>query len=371
MINAIQEIFRCYGPTYMERFGEKIPEAHRKVIKAIEQCRSGAVGHHLYRCPDCKKVHVANSSCGNRHCPVCQSEKSERWLFRELNKALPCSYFLITFTVPAALRPFLRSHQQQGYAALFGAAADALKTLASDKRFVGCATSGFTGILHTWGRQLQYHPHLHFIVPGGGLNESASAWIGSRPDFFIHVHPLGHAFRHRFRKRMRKEGLEGSIPPEIWEQDWNVNSKAVGDGRATLRYLANYVFRVAITANRIRSWDNGTVRFAYRKGRSRRQRIMELDACEFIRRFLQHVLPCGFMKVRHYGFLNPNAKVCLQRLCELICVLYETLRGKRPPPEPSTRKPLRCSHCGALMRWLKFYPAPSPLERSPPVCASG
>ena len=362
-MNAIQEIFRCYGPAYVERFRERLPESHRKVIRAIQQCRSGAVGHHLYRCPGCKKVHVANSSCGNRHCPVCQSEKSEQWLLRALNKALPCSYFMVTFTVPEALRPFLRIHQRQGYAALFGAAEGALKTLASDKRFVGCTTSGFTGILHTWGRQLQYHPHLHFIVPGGGLNENASAWMNSRPDFFIHVRPLSRAFRHRFRKHMRKEGLEERIPPEVWEQEWNVNSQAVGDGRATLRYLANYVFRVAITAKRIRSWEKGTVRFAYRKVGSRRERIMELDAIEFIRRFLQHVLPSGFMKVRHYGFLNPNAGVCLQRVRELICVLYETLREILPPQEPSTRKPLRCSQCGSLMRWLKFYP--------PPVWASG
>jgi len=316
------------------------------------------MGHHLYRCPACEKVHVANSSCGNRHCPMCQGEKSERWLFKELKKSLPCSYFLLTFTVPEGLRPFLRAHQRTGYAALFEAASEAIGTLAQDKRFVGCDRCGFTGILHTWGRQLQYHPHLHFIVPGGGLNEDHSAWIPSRPEFFIHVHPLSRAFRHRFRKRMRKAGLEERIPPEVWEQEWNVNSKAVGNAQAALRYLANYVFRVAITANRIRSFQSGTVRFAYHKVGSRRERTMQLDASEFIRRFLQHVLPRGFMKIRHYGFLNPNARMSLQRVRELICMLYETLRDRPPAPPASTRKPLRCSSCGSLMRWLRFYPPP-------------
>ncbi|MBU0676609.1 MAG: transposase [Verrucomicrobia bacterium] len=367
-MNAIQEIFRVYGGAYLAHYGERVPTAHRKVIHAIGQCRSGGFGHHLYRCAGCAKMHVANSSCGNRHCPVCQSDKSERWLMKEQNKALPCSYFLLTFTVPEALRPFLRSHQRDGYTALFEAASDALRVLSADPRFVGAAHSGFTGILHTWGRQLQYHPHLHFIVPGGGLNETGSAWRRSRPEFFVHVHPLSRAFRYRFRQRMRKKKLEGMIPPEVWNQEWNVHSQAVGDGQATLRYLANYVFRVGITANRIHSWSNGKVRFGYRKVGSRRERVMELDAVEFIRRFLLHVLPKGFMKIRHYGFLHPNAGVSPERVRTLIIRSLKTVAeqvaarlklGRTSPPR-SAPKSLSCSRCGGPMRWFRFIPAVAP-----------
>jgi len=359
-MSRIQQIFAQYGPEYLARFGDRIPGAHRKLIGAITNCRSGALGRHLYECPDCAERHVANSSCGNRHCPICQNEKADRWLQKQMAKLLPCPYFFVTFTVPEALRRFLRAHQAVGYEVLFTAAATALKRLAAEKRFCGCHTAGFLGVLHTWGRTLGYHPHLHFIVPGGGLDKEGTRWVPSRrSDFFVHVHPLSHLFQALFKKAMHQAGLFEQISPKVWEQDWNVNTQAVGNGRGSLKYLAPYVFRVAISDARIRSVRDGRVRFSYRKVNSKVWRSMQLDAIEFMRRFLQHTLPAGFMKIRHYGFLAARTKLPVQRVRELICVLYELIGKIFPVPKPKPKyKPLCCGKCGTRMRWVRFIPPP-------------
>ena len=354
----IQDLFRHYGSEYLARFGDNLPEAHRKVIGAICNCRSGNLGQHLFQCPDCRQPHVANSSCGNRHCPVCQNEKATRWLDKRLEDLLPCSYFLVTFTVPETLRRFLRSNQKIGYEAMFKASSEALRRLAADKRFVGCDTAGFFGVLHTWGRTLCYHPHIHFIVPAGGLDKEGSRWLPSKPDFFVHVRPLSKLYRGLFRQYMKDAGLFGQISPRVWKQDWVVNSQAVGNGKSSMKYLAPYVFRVAISNSRIVRVVDHKVVFRYRKADSRRWRTMELDVIEFMRRFLQHVLPTGFMKVRHYGFLAAKRTVPIEKIRALICVLYEML-GKAIPVRKRTPKfkPLTCSNCGSVMEWLMFMPA--------------
>jgi len=353
----IQDLFRQYASEYLARFGDNVPEAHRKVINAICNCRSGNLGQHLFMCPDCGKVHVANSSCGNRHCPVCQNEKATRWLDKRMNDLLPCSYFMITFTVPEKLRRFLRSNQKVGYEAMFRASSDALRRLAADPRFVGCHTPGFFGVLHTWGRTLIYHPHIHFIVPAGGLDKEGSRWLSSRPDFFVHVKPLSRLYRGLFRAYMNEAGLIEQISPKVWKQDWVVNSQAVGNGKSTMKYLAPYVFRVAISNARITSVRDHKVRFLYQKVGGRRCRTMELDVIEFMRRFLQHVLPSGFMKIRHYGFLAARKSVPIDRIRNLICVLYDML-GKTIPVRKRTPrfKPLCCADCGAVMEWCMFMP---------------
>jgi hypothetical protein len=356
----IQALFQQYGPEYLARFGDRVPEAHRKVIGAICGCRSGSMGQHLFECPDCRQRHVANSSCGNRHCPVCQNEKAARWLDKRLEALLPCSYFMITFTVPEGLRRFLRSHQAVGYEALFKASAGALKRLAADPRFVGCQTAGFFGVLHTWGRTLAYHPHIHYIVPAGGLDKEGSRWLSSKPDFFVHVHPLSRLYRGLFKAAIKEAGMLGQIPERVWAREWVVNSQAVGNGKRSMKYLAPYVFRVAISNNRILAVDNGRVRFRYRKVDGHRWRTMELDVMEFMRRFLQHVLPHGFMKIRHYGFLAARAKVPIEKIRALICVLYELIGKAVPLRKPTHKfKPLSCKHCGTPMRWVMFLPPPA------------
>jgi hypothetical protein len=221
---------------------------------------------------------------------------------------------MLTFTVPQQIRPFMRSHQRLAYSALFAASSLAMKKLAPDPKFIGADLAGFFGVLHTWGRKLQYHPHIHYVVPGGAISTQDQSWHPSSQSFYLPVHALSRIFRAKFRDRMKKAGLLHKIPPEVWKLGWNVNSQPVSSSEASVKYLAPYVFRVAISNSRIVKVEKGKVYFRYKKQRSRRHRTMALDALEFIRRFLQHVLPSGFMKVRYYGFLSPTSKVPLEEV---------------------------------------------------------
>ena len=355
-MSAIQEIFRRYAPEYLDRFGHSMPKTHKKVIHAILECRSGSFGTLLYRCDSCGHVHLSPCSCGNRHCPTCQNDKASQWLHRQETDLLPCPYFMITFTVPQELRDFIRSHQKIAYAAMFDASSGALKKLAGDRRFVGADQIGFLGILHPWGRPLNYNPHVHFIVPGGGLSKDRKKWLSSKPDFFIRVEPLSRIYRAKFRDAMEQAGLFYEIDPLVWQIDWNVNSQAVGDGRSSLKYLTPYVFRVAISNSRIVGCDNRRVTFRYRKSHSSRRRTMTLDVMEFLRRFLQHVLPTGFMKIRHYGFLSANAKVPIERVREMISVIFEFVKELVDPPKKPPRRKMSCSKCGQPLRWKMLLP---------------
>jgi len=356
-MNSIQQIFRDHGSAYLGRYGGCMPAHHRKAIHAIRHCGTGAFGSHLFSCSGCGESHVAESSCGNRHCPTCQAGKSDEWLERQLKKALPVNYFMITFTVPQELRRLIRANQKAAYAALFKAASGALKKLAKDPRFVGCDTAGFSGILHTWTRTLEYHPHVHFIVPGGGLSKSADEWKASSAAFFVHARPLSKIYRGIFMEEMEKAGL--AVPHCVRDPDWVVDCRHVGNGRAALRYLAQYVFRVAIAPGRIVRVADGRVSFRYRRSGEKKERICVLPVFEFMRRYLQHVLPHGFTKVRHYGFLSPNCRVSLPRIRELICRLYEVLRERlREDPPPKRSRPWICRSCGGLIRWRAFIPCP-------------
>jgi hypothetical protein len=302
---------------------------------------------------------VANSSCGNRHCPLCQNEKAAAWVYRRELDLLPCTYFLATFTVPEAVRAVAWHHPAEVYNALLDEAAASLRTLQGDPRFVGCDVAGFFGLLHTWGRQLQFHPHAHFVIPGGGLSEDRTQWVAARGDFLVHVRALSRMFRGKLRARLEELGLLTEVPSGVWKQEWVVHCEAVGDGRAVMKYLGAYVFRVAISDARIVAYDGLQVTFRYQKVGSSKWRHLTLSALEFIRRFLQHVLPRGFVKVRHFGFLSPNFAVPLQKIREMICMLYELLRAQpvkaKPPRKP---KPLRCARCSAIMEWVKFLAPP-------------
>lgn len=355
-MGAIQQIFQRYGAEYIDRYGQSMPPSHHKVIDAICNCRNGDLGASLYACQGCGSLHIALSSCGNRHCPTCQHEKADKWLAERLKQLLPCPYFLITFTVPKELRPFIRSHQRLGYEAMFRAASSALKTLAKDKRFIGAEKVGFFGVLHTWGQQLQYHPHIHFIVPAGGLSEDGSKWLASGKTFYVHVKALSKLFKGKLRAAFKQKDILHKIDPTVWHKDWSVNSQAVGDGTTSLKYLAPYVFRVAISNHRIISYENDEITFRYRKGKSTRSRTTSLHAIEFMRRFLQHVLPTGFMKIRHYGFLHANSKVPLPQIHQLITALCELVAQLPPPAAKPKAKHLTCRHCGQMLRLLLFIP---------------
>jgi hypothetical protein len=255
---TIGAIFRQYGPAYRAKFADRMSRDQRRVMKMLERCRTGQLGATLYRCNACGREHVVPRSCGNRHCPQCQGHKAKEWFDEQLEKLLPCPYFLITFTLPKELRQFVRSHPRECYRAMFQASAATLRELAQNPKHIGSSQLGFTGVLHTWGRSLSYHPHIHFIVPGGALGEDGATWLPSRANFFVPVRAASILFRAKFKELMAEAGLDlGKIPPEVWTKKWVVHSKAVGDGRRALRYLAPYVFRVAISNRRIVKCEPG------------------------------------------------------------------------------------------------------------------
>lgn len=356
-MNTIQKIFQDHADSYLACYGERMPANHRKAISAITECRTGQRGYHVFGCENCGTHSFANSSCGSRNCPVCQNEKAAEWVQRQQERLLPCSYFLATFTVPEELRRVIRSNQRAAYTALFKCASESLKTLEADRRFVGCNIAGFFGVLHTWGNKLQHHPHLHFVIPGGGLSKDRSEWISADGDFLVHVRALSKMFRGRMEKAFKKAGLYKDTSRSVWSRDWNVHCEHVGDGRHVMKYLGRYVFRVAVSESRIDSYDGEYVTIRYRKGKSGRMRRMKLNVFEFMRRYLQHVLPVGFMKVRHYGFLSHNFSISIQKIREMICVLYEILRDRfKETEKPEKIKPKRCPVCGKQMQWVAFIP---------------
>jgi hypothetical protein len=356
-MTSINEIFRTFGPEYLERYANSMPKTHLKVIDAMMACRTEACGLALYQCASCARSHELYRSCGNRHCPTCQQHKTQQWLEKQINRQLPTHHFLFTFTVPEQLRPFIRKNQRAAYSALFKTSSEAIKKLAPDPHYLGGNLPGFFGVLHTWGRTLQYHPHIHYIIPGGALSSTDGRWHPSTTDFYLPVKALSIIFKAKFRDEMKKAALFDQIPSEVWHIDWNVDSQAVPSSQACLKYLAPYVFKVAISNSRILKVQDRTVLIRYRKPHSTRPRILPLEVMEFIRRFLQHVLPTGFMKVRYYGFMNPNCKVTLDHIRSLIeLIIGFQIDLPKAALQPS--RPIICPSCGGRLK-LRFLLSPA------------
>jgi Putative transposase/Transposase zinc-binding domain len=318
-------------------------------------CRTEACGLALYQCESCSASHQLYRSCGNRHCPTCQQHKTRQWLEKQINRQLPTHHFLFTFMVPENLRPFMRKNQRAAYSALFKTSSEAIKKLALDQRHIGANLPGFFGVLHTWGRTLQYHPHIHYIVPSGALSTTNGRWYPSRIDFYLPVKALSIIFKAKFRDQMKQAGLFDQISSEVWQSDWNVDSQAVPCSQACLKYLAPYLFKVAISNNRI--LQSRIVLIRYRKPHSTRSRILPLEVIEFIRRFLQHVLPTGFMKVRYYGFMNPNSGVALDHIRGLI-ELTIGFQIDLPKAALQPSRPIICPNCGGRLK-LRFLLSPA------------
>jgi len=357
----LADIFRQYGPAYRAKFGAQMPPSHRAAMCAIENCRTEALGGHLYYCPTCDEQWYSYHSCRNRHCPKCQHGAAQDWLAKQCQLLLPVPYFLVTFTLPAELRQTARSHQQVIYNLLFRSAAAALQTLTQDR--IG-GQFGMVGILQTWTRDLRFHPHVHFLVPGGGLSDDGKTWFASPKHFLVRVEPLGKLFRGKFRAALKKTPLFANLPSSVWDKAWVVDSRPVGTGEAALKYLAPYVFRVALSNNRLLKVENDKVTFRYREGDSGKWRTATLPAEEFIRRFLQHILPKGFVKVRYFGLFAPGNR---QRL-KLAQVLLATSAAPPATPVPETQratqpKSITCPHCGAPLTPRQVIPATA---RSPP-----
>ena len=354
---TVADVARRYGPAYLARFGDAVPPRHRKVLRTIAACRTGELGTVVFACSSCGHRHSIGRSCGDRHCPTCQQDRTRAWLAKESARLLPCPYFLLTFTLPAELRRFVRAHQEVCYAALFEASSGAIRRLAADARFVGTDSPGFFGVLHTWGRTLEYHPHVHYVVPGGGPSPDGSRWLPSRAHFFVPVKALSKIYRAIFREAIERAGLAEQVDPAVWRRDWVVHSQAAGDGRASLRYLAAYVFRVAIGDHRIRSCEDGRVTFTWRRTGSRRPRSMTLGADEFLRRFLQHVLPRGFQKVRYYGFASSNARPSLEAI-RWLATLHAgerfVLGAEQATAAARAGSEIHCGECGGRMCVVAF-----------------
>jgi hypothetical protein len=364
-------ILQRHASQYRALFGDRMPPSHHKVMRAIERCRTPVLGGHVYHCPACNRTQYRYHSCRNRHCPKCQNDKALRWLEQQRDLLLPVPYFLVTFTLPRQLRSLARSHQKTIYSLLFRSSAGAMRQLALDDRFVG-GQMGFIGVLHTWGRTLSYHPHLHYLVPGGGL-DADDHWRPSRKNFLLPVKALSVIFRAKFRDALRKAAPElfAGVAPEAWEQDWVVHSQPVGDGLAAVRYLAPYIFRVAISNQRIVRLADDKVAFRYRASDTGRLKRCTLAAQEFIRRFLQHILPKGFVKVRYYGFFSHGSRQSLAALrqCLNACLSVDPsgpVVDLAPSESPRPQGSVRCPTCNGPMQRRGRIP---PLPRSPPAPA--
>jgi len=341
-MSAMQKIFRMYGKQYLELYGDRMPSLHKKAMKDICDCRSGSFGTLLYVCNECNTRYPVPCCCGNRHCPTCQQYKSEEWLHKQMENLLPTHYFLLTITLPQKLRDTARSHQKTIYRAMFSCAHEALTKLAKDKRFVGSSRIGYLAVLHTWGSMLQYHPHIHLVIPGGAVSEDGKQWLSSREDLFVHTKPFTRIFKATFRDAMKKANLFHKIDSSVWKEEWVVHSQSAGKGQNSLRYLARYVFRVAISNNRIKSIENNVIKFLYKDRQRKTYKTTSLEAMEFIRRFLQHVLPKGFMKIRHYGFFNPNSAFPIEKLRELISLINDVFRDLLPEIQEYKKKGIKC-----------------------------
>lgn len=345
----VAEIFRLHGPDYREKFGNRMLPSHRRAMQDIELCRTESLGGQLYYCAQCDQQRYSYHSCKNRHCPKCQNEQANEWLKQQKELLLPTHHFLVTFTLPAELRAVARSHQKTIYNLLFRASSAALQQLAQDPRFVG-GRLGMVGVLHTWTRQLLYHPHVHYIVTGGGLADDGR-WRSARKDFLVPVKALSPIFRAQFRDQLKKTEMFAAVAPRVWSKDWVVHSEPVGSGLLAFQYLAPYIFRVAISNNRLRQLENGNITFAYKESASDQLKHCTLSAEEFIRRFLQHVLPNRFIKVRYYGLLSPAHRQLLQKARHLLSATFSKLKSAVVQITESLAL-LTCPHCGGPLTLL-------------------
>jgi ribosomal protein S27AE len=349
----LAEIFRQYGPTYRAKFGAHMPPSHHKVMQDIEDCRTEALGGQVFLCEPCQESRYRYHSCQNRHCPTCGNDHAEEWLAMQNTLLLPVPYFMVTFALPAELREPARRHQKTFYSLFFRTSAAALQKLAADRHFVG-GQLGFFGVLHTWTRDLRYHPHIHYIVAGGGLSADGRAWLAARKDFLVPVKALSTIFRAKFRDALKKTpAVYAQVPPETWERDWVVHAEPVGSGQQALKYLAPYIFRVALSNQRLLKLEDGHVTFQYKDAKTDTLNTQILPVEAFIRRFLQHVLPPRFIKVRYYGFLSSRNRHRLAKLNDLLNV--KPVETPQPPHAPaampdSQQAERRCPKCGSIMR---------------------
>lgn len=386
----VADIFRKHGPAWRRANAGHVGLNQLKAMSAIEACRTEALGGHVAACTKCGHQHVAYNSCKNRHCPKCQGPAARDWMAARAEDLLPVEYFHLVFTLPAEIARIAYWNKRAVYGLLFRASAETVMTIAADPKRLG-ARVGMTSVLHTWGSALTHHPHIHMIVPGGGLSPDGMNWVSCRPGFFLHVRVLSRLFRRLFlegltalhragqlaffgelRGLAKAQAFARHLAP-LRKAEWVVYAKPpFGGPEAVLAYLGRYTHRVAISNQRLISADADTVTFRwkdYRIKRGDRMKIMRLASSEFIRRFLMHVLPEGFHRIRHYGLLaSANRKVNITKIRDLFGA--EPLAQSEPPdadavPPLTLREP--CPDCGGAMRIVEtFRRGERPLTRAPP-----
>jgi hypothetical protein len=364
---TLGDVFRRFADDYRAAHGASLLPSHSRAIADIEACRTPALGGHRWRCNRCGAEVHSYHSCKNRSCPTCHRDQTEHWLAARKAERLPCPYFHVTVTVPAELRHVLRANQREGYAALMQAAAEAIVELARDKRYVG-GTVGVLGVLHTWTQQLLYHPHVHCLVTGSGVSEDGQSWFTARRSYLVPTKALARLVRSKLRATLAKRRPDLNIPMAVWRKPWVVHCTAWGDGAdPVLAYLARYVYRVALTNNRIAGLDDNGVTIRHKERASGHWRTTRLTGHEFMRRFLQHVLPKGLHKVRYYGLWHPahralaaRARLLLERNQPLAA--SGTREADAAPSEPATSGPAEsprlCPDCkeARLVRIGRLYP---------------
>lgn len=341
----VADVFRSHGPAFLDEFGASLSSEQRRVLHDVAACRTAELGGHVEECDHCGHQRIAYNSCRNRHCPKCQATAAAQWMEARAAELLPVEYFHVVFTLPTGLGPIALQNPRMVYGILLRAAAETLQQVAADPKRLG-AEIGILAILHTWGQNLQHHPHVHCVVPGGGLSPDGSRWISCRPGFFLPARVLSRVFRGKFLALLRGAFDQGKLSFHgklsaladagefqrrlslAAETEWVVYAKPpFGGPEQVLKYLARYTHRVAISNRRLIDLEDDKVRFHWKDyAHGGGQKTMTLKATEFIRRFLLHVLPSGFVRIRHYGFLA-------NRVCQEKLALCRRLLGVETAPE--------------------------------------
>lgn len=385
----IADIIRDHGPAWRRANAGHVNLSQLKVMSAIEACRTEALGGHVAACTKCNHQHIAYNSCKNRHCPKCQGPAARDWMQARAEDLLPVEYFHLVFTLPAEIARIAYWNKKAVYGLLFKASAQTVSTIAADPKRLG-ARVGMTSVLHTWGSALTHHPHVHMIVPGGGLSKGGNRWIACKPGFFLHVRVLSRLFRRLFIEgllALHRAGelaffgdLVGLSNPQAFAAhfaplrkiEWVVYAKPpFGGPEAVLAYLSQYTHRVAISNSRLITADADTVAFKWKDYRIKsgvKQNIMRLSTNEFIRRFLIHVLPDGFHRIRHYGLLASSRR---KSNIAKVRALLGTQPPKQDDPPAAEIIPLTlrepCPDCGGQMRIIEtFRRGQKPQSRAPP-----
>ena len=389
----VADVVRLAGSRFIDKNRHWLTRLHLKVLTAIARCRTAALGGHVDRCTACGHEAISFNSCRNRHCPRCQANARDRWIAARSRDLLPVPYVHVVFTLPHEFGPLALQNKRVVYDLLFRAAAETLIEVARNPERLG-AEIGFFAVLHTWNQKLEHHPHIHCIVPAGGLAPDRSEWIPSQPSFFLPVPILKEVFRGKFTESLKRAfrsgrlGFHGALKPfarpkvfaalvrETFRKEWIVYCKPpFGGAEQALRYLGCYTHRVAISNHRLVSLDDGKVLFRWRdSAHHNKKRVMRLPVDEFLRRFLLHLLPPGFVRIRHYGIFSAGRRVTMIPLCRQLIDLH-TLTQTPPQTSPETPAVSEglwcCPLCGGSMVLLERLNAVQLRFRSPPVNAVG